>query len=142
MRTVPMVEWGKDHWSLLAYVETCCVDTKGVLDHDRMRTNVLRHPGLVGPRVAMIFNALVGSGTKPYRYPTRLRNGTEPEHDDWDCFYDLEAAGLIEDDGTGIHPVARMTPSGTQLAAEIRKHKSSGGSLFTFIPGLSEKAGH
>ena len=128
MRIVPMAEWGKDHWSLLAYVETCCVDTKGVMDHDRMRTNVLRHPGLVGPRMSMF----AGLGDRPYKHPTRLRDGTEPGHDDWDCFSDLETAGLIVDDGTGIHPRARMTPAGTRLAAEIRKHKSGGGSFSNF----------
>jgi len=138
MRTVSMAEWGKDHWSLLAHVETCCVDAKGELDHDRMRTNVRRHPGLAGPRV-VISDRL--HENKAYRYPTRLRSGTEPEHDDWDCFYDLVAGGLIVDDGTGIHPLARMTPSGTRLAAEIRKHKSGGGSFFTFIPGSGGEAG-
>jgi hypothetical protein len=131
MRFVPMNEWGRDHFSLLAYVETCCVDGdkgQGMLDHDRMRTNIPRHPGVAGPRVAML-----PKNEGPYKYPTRLRDGkVEDEHDDWDCLYDLEEAKLIEDKGTGIHPVLVMTAAGTQLAEMIRRHKSSGGSFSNF----------
>lgn len=31
-------KFGKDHWSLLLYVETCVVDGDGVIDTRRMRT--------------------------------------------------------------------------------------------------------
>lgn len=131
MRRIPLTEWGKDHFSLLAYVEVRCVDHKGVLDHDHMRTNVQHHPGLVGPRVALATNITI----ETFKYHTRLRNGVEEGHDDWDCFYDLEEAKLIEDKGTGINPIAVMTPAGNKLAAEIRRHKSSGGIFSTFEPG-------
>jgi hypothetical protein len=47
-RHVPIEEWGKDHWSLLGYIECRCVDHQGVPDHSHMRTNAGRHPGLVG----------------------------------------------------------------------------------------------
>jgi len=78
MRFVPMNEWSKDHFSLLAYVETCCVDGQGILDHDRMRTNIPRHPGMAGPRIAML-----PRGEGPYKYPTRLRDGkVEADHDE------------------------------------------------------------
>ena len=130
MRFVPMAEWGKDHWSLLAYVETCCVDGDGTLDRDRMRTNHRRHPGLVGPRI-------VSSGLlrdRPFKHPTRLREGVELDHDDWNCFYDLEEARLVLDDGTGIYPHATMSPRGIQLAAELRSHKMGGGTFATFDP--------
>jgi hypothetical protein len=124
VRLVPMTEWGKDHWSLLAYVETCCVDAKGVIDHRRMRCNVERHPGLALSQ---------HKPSAPYHYPTKLRDGVEPEHDDWDCFYDLEAAGLIEDVGTGINPVAKMTTTGLGLVAALRAHKANGGQFSDFM---------
>ena len=28
-RQIPMNEWGKGHWSMLSYVETCVVDHHG-----------------------------------------------------------------------------------------------------------------
>jgi len=67
MRFVPMNEWSKDHFSLLAYVETCCVDGQGILDHDRMRTNIPRHPGMAGPRIARL-----PRGKGSYKYPGRF----------------------------------------------------------------------
>lgn len=133
MRFVPMNEWGRDHFSLLAYVETCCVDGnkgQGVLDHDHMRTNIPRHPGMAGPRIVM---ASREEDFNPYKYSTRLRNGVEPEGDDWDCLYDLEEAKLIENRGTGIHPVLVMTEAGTRLAMMIRRHKLMGGSFSDFV---------
>jgi len=129
MRFVPMNEWGKDHFSLLAYVETCCVDGQGILDHDRMRTNIPRHPGMAGPRIARL-----PRGKGSYKYPTRLRDGKiEKGHDDWDCLYDLEEAKLIVAQGTGVHPVLAMTEAGTRLVEMIRRHKSAGGSFSNFV---------
>lgn len=114
-----MAEWGRDHWSMLAYVETCCVDWKGVIDPVRVRCNPRRHPGLARPQHKQTAG--------PYDHPTRIRDAkAEPEHDDWDCFYDFEAEGLIEDVGTGIHPVAKLTPLGLRITAELRAHKASG----------------
>ena len=125
VRTVPIGEWGKDHWSMLGYIESCCVDSRGVLDLRRVRCNPRRHPHL----------ALAQHVTKPgsYPYPTRLADGAEePEHDDWHCFYDIEAAGLLRDIGTGIRPVAKLTMLGEAIAAQLRRHKASGGSFKSF----------
>ena len=36
--SITVDEFGKDHWSLFAYIETRCVDHKGVLDLAHMRT--------------------------------------------------------------------------------------------------------
>lgn len=132
MRLVPVGEWGRDHWSVLAYVETRCVDFKGVLDKDHMRTNALRHPGLVGPKISM--SAL--AKRESFQYPTRLRGDgkLQVDHDNWDCLYDLEEAGLIIDAGTGINPRAVMTPKGAKLAGELRAWKAAGGSFSTFEP--------
>lgn len=128
IRTVPMALWGKDHWATLAYVETLCVDHQGVLDPRRMRCNPRRHPHF---NVNPSFGPDRADGS--YKYPTMLKGGgIEPEHDDWDCFYDLETTGLIEDVGTGIHPVARLTVAGHKMAANLRMWKASGGSFATF----------
>ncbi len=129
-RTVPIEEWGKDHWSTFAYVETRCVDYRGNLDKDHMRTNPQRHPAMVGPRVAMLEKA---SPSSTFEYPTRIKSGTEPEHDDWDCFYDIERAGLVEDKGTGLFPVAVLTTRGKEIAAKLRAHKANGGSFASFV---------
>lgn len=129
VRTIPMAEFGKDHWSVLAYVETRCVDHSGVVDLIRMRCNSRRHPGLNARRSEVLDQNDDGT----YKYPSILAGGkTEPEHDDWDCFYDLEAAGLIEDIGSGINPVARMRDAGRKMVALIRTWKASGGSFATF----------
>lgn len=129
-RTVPMAEWGKDHWSMLGYVECVCVDLKGVVDRARVRCNPKRHPGLALSQHSQ-------KPDEPYKYASRLTNGTEPEHDDWDCFYDLEAEGLIRDVGTGIAPRAVMTPRGSAIAHQLREHKAKGGMFATFKPDLT-----
>jgi hypothetical protein len=117
---VPVAVWGKDHWSMLAYIECRCVDHRGVPARARMRTDARRHPGLV----VRVF-------TK--QYPTRLAGGVElADHDDWDCADDIEAAGFIEIKGTGIHPVWKMTAEGNRVAGLLRAHKTNGGNFAEF----------
>lgn len=121
--TVSIEQFGKDHWSTLAYIETCCVDRKGIVSLERMRCDPDRHPGL----------AHAHSGGK--KYPTILKGGVELlDHDDWDCVDDLIAAGYLEWEGTGMHPVFKMTPDGRGMIARIRKHKEDGGSFGNFTP--------
>ena len=55
-----------------------------------------------------------------------------PNHDDLDCFDDLENAGLIENLGTGLNPAAKLTKKGFAIASELRKHKADGGSFSNF----------
>jgi hypothetical protein len=137
MRFVPMSDFGKDHWSLLAYLETRCVDFKGTIDHEHLRCNTKTHPGLVGFRCASLPPPFHNDGS--YKYPSMLKPGVPvvPEHDDWDCFYDLEEAKLIDDKGTGIEPVAVMTELGRRVAGEIRKWLAARHSYSTFVPGAS-----
>ena len=116
--TVEVARFGKDHWSALAYVECCAVDNKGMLDNRRMRCDADRHPGLINP--------MLDSVQVHNKYPTFLAGGEElPDHDDWDCLDDLEAAGFIEQRGTGIHPVIVMTDLGREVVTAIRKHKAT-----------------
>jgi len=127
MNNVTIKDFGKDHWSLLAYVETRCVDYMGVLDKRHLR----------------IKNQAVGNGT-PFGVPdwnpewgTRLSgffkdDGSKdvsrilPEHDDLDCLEDLEEAGYIINLGTGFTPAYKMTKLGNEVAALLRNHKQEG----------------
>jgi len=126
--SVPIEQFGKDHWGTFAYIECLCVDGKGEPDHRRMRTDIDRHPGLTN------WHPMVTPDLSK-KYPTRLKGMVElPDHDDWDCAEDLEAAGLVENIGTGINPKYKMTEKGFTIAALLRKHKASGGWFSNFAP--------
>ncbi len=121
--TIPTEKFGKDHWSTFAYLETLAVDNKGRPDNHRMRCDLDRHPAMD--------HAYSGIGGQ--KYPTILAGGDElPDHDDWDCIDDLEAAGFVEQGGTGIHPVFKLTETGYRVAAALRKHKAEGGNFASF----------
>ncbi len=123
---VPMSKFGKDHWSTFGYIECRIVDHGGIPDRNHMRCDPERHPGLAGSRANY-------SGERK-KYPTRLAGDNEflPDHDDWDCAYDLEAVGLLEDLGTGVNPVFQLTELGHTVAAALRKHKAEGKMFATF----------
>lgn len=141
--SIKMAEWGKDHWTLLAYVETCAVDHDGYLDARRLRAN-----GAVYP------TRLSGFALDP----TRIVEG----HSDYDCLADLAAAGLVRPaEGTkaaGRVPFReleararrfqtasarnatlrwRMTEAGQAAAAALRVHKASGSGSSNFRYPLS-----
>lgn len=124
-RMIPIEQFGKDHWTTFAYIETRCVDYKGTIDFERMRCDVDRHPQ---------FN---NRGEASGSFPTRLKGGVEvPNHDDWDCVEDLIAHGLLEWQGTGVHPVFVLTKLGTAAADALRAFKRDGGRFtnFSFVP--------
>jgi len=124
----PMEKWGKDHWSLFAYVETVCVDRKPI-DRERVRCNPLTHVLLQGYRTRMLRSPIVDGR---YQYPTRLKDGeTIAGHDDWDVLDDLEEAGLVEIYSL-VNGFVRMTTKGSRVAALLRQHKSNGGSFASF----------
>lgn len=134
MNSIPLAKFGRDHWSILAYIETRCVDYKGIPDHNHFRCNAKRHPGLPG-----IQHNLATLPTWKTEYSTRLKGHTQAQpvqvrgHDDWDCAEDLAAAGLIEIHGSGINPWYKLTPAGKTHAAQIRSHKSNGGAFSTYL---------
>lgn len=123
--------FGKDHWSLLGYIETLTVDAPHgrhgkfvAFDHERMRCDVDRHPGLRGYRIPV---------TPGKKYPTRLAEMIElHDHDDWDCLADLEAAGIVQTGGTGILPTVKLTELGQQVSAKLREHKGNEGNFSEF----------
>lgn len=122
-KPVPMKDWGKDHWSTFAYIETRVVDHSGVVHNAHLRCSPQRHPG----------HAHAGSrGRTP---PTRLADGKEKRyHDDWDCIEDMVEAGLVVWGGTGLHPVFSLTALGWAMASALRQHKGSGGAYCFFAP--------
>lgn len=122
--------WGKDHWSLLAYVETCCVDNQGVLNLERMRINPFKRP--FGTRGS----AMIKETEKTYPYGSRMKDDVVPdrEHDDLDVLDDLEAAGLLRNVGTMVNPRVVLTERGLAFSSKIREHKIKGGNYGTFSP--------
>lgn len=134
MKTVKPGDFGKDHWSLLGYLETLCVDSinqgVGSIDKRRVRCNPKRHP-------LHAVNANFGVGGWKPEYGTRLSgfwtdgDKTDPKrqiksHDDYDCLNDLEAAGFVEviSEANGY---VRMTKLGQTVAGDLRRHKAAGG---------------
>lgn len=138
---VPVEQFGKDHWSLLAYVETCCVDSStapvGTIDKRRLRCNENTHP-----LHAVNFEATSGRVKWQPSYGSRLRGYFEADeehrenlrlndHDDWDALNDLEDAGFLEviSEANGF---VKMTTMGNMVVARIREHKSGGGNFANF----------
>lgn len=119
---IPMKKWGVDHWSTLAYIETRIVDRQGIPGIAQMRCNEKLHPQFVHCDV---------SGKE---YPTRLSDGSNhPEpHDDWSCLDDAEAAGIINNIGSGLNRIYRLTTFGMTVCNELRNHKASGGKFSNF----------
>jgi hypothetical protein len=138
---VPVERFGKDHWSTFAYLETRAVDAGGVIDNRKMRCHLRLHRTFA----ANPPNASVGSPIDGSAYPTRLKDGELPNHDDWSCLEDMAAAGLLVAEFRTAHhgwPVGggeariRLTPAGLEMAAKLRAHKAAGGTFAAFEPGL------
>jgi hypothetical protein len=143
MGNVRVEDFGRDHWSLFAYLETRCVDYKGTVNGAHLRHNPAKRPAVVGSDTRGL-SALVAGGHrwKP-EYGTRLRGfwkdggGTDPsrqieDHDDIDCLEDLEEAGLVKNEGSGLNPLIRMTKEGSRVAGLLREHKANGGNFAEF----------
>jgi hypothetical protein len=147
-RKVTIEEFGKDHWSLLAYVETCVVDKKGghsvpmvgEIDRDKIRCNGDRRSHLFGPRVAMAackWKGEWGSRLKGYfeKNEDRLRL---PTHDDWDCMEDMEREGLLEIMSV-VNGFIIITSKGLEICKHLREHKARGGNFagFNYKPEMA-----
>lgn len=98
-RFIGIEHFGKDHWSLLAYVECRCVDNDGIIDHQHLRINPDRHLPINRPRNPNNWKPGYGTRLRGYFVTTLFGVGiTNPVHqvkwhDDWDCLEDLEGAG-------------------------------------------------
>lgn len=119
--SIPMERFGKDHWSLLAYIETCCVEGEngiGSINFYRMRCNIEQHPSLVGSYPT----------TRSWKreYGTVLRDGSIIDwHDDIHCLDDLERAGLIEIVSLA-NGLVKLTERGNKICSLLRTHKANG----------------
>ena len=143
VNTVPIQDFGKDHFSLLAYVEALCVESikKGVgeIDYRRMRVNENTHGPLA--RNLGVWRPEHGSRLKGYWNekhnvcPSRRLD----QHDDIDCLDDLGDAGLVEIISL-INGFVRLTDKGREIAARLRAHKSRGGVFATFGVEAGETA--
>lgn len=117
-------DFGKDHWSLLAYIETCCVDSNGKFDLRRIRVNPKTHP----QHAVDILSDRKWSSN----YGTILNGGRVlPDHDDIDCLEDLERLGFIYIKSL-VSEVAVLSPMGIIVSNQIRNHKASGGKYSDF----------
>lgn len=106
--------FGKDHKSTLLYIETRCVDHGGLVDKRHLRCNPTRHP------------QFAHDGGWSDEHSTRWAKGVEPimGHDDWDCIDNMVDAGLIEWNGTGVHPRFALTEFGWQAAHLLRRQRA------------------
>lgn len=137
----PLAEFGKDHASVLAYIETRCVNHRGVLKYDHLRGQIQ-----------------VG-GYGPYEYPTRLGGGEfRHHHNDFDVIGDLihhlfvvtpfhdflpfvfqpSASGLDEYVMDGN--MFELTASGSVVAGDIRMLKADGGKFGDYAGWLEYEA--
>lgn len=131
---VPMKDWGKDHWSTFAYIETRIVDRDGTVELNRLQANANRHPLYVG--TTPFGTILDGS-----EYGIRLAGGVElpgPDYDEWDCIDDMKAEGLLRDVGFTMTPQFEMTERGVGIASQLRAFKGRGGQFrdFSYHLGL------
>lgn len=120
---IPMSKWGKDHWSTFLYLETRIVDHRGIPNRRHIQANKNRHPLLV---------SIGGDGSA---FGIRLANGVTlagPDYDEWDCIDDMVEVGLLENEGTGMNPVFRLTELGEKVAGQLRAHKARQLSYNTF----------
>jgi hypothetical protein len=132
---LPIQVWGKDHWSTLAYLETCTVDRRGIVDNNRMRCN---------PRLHREFmSTMPGANTgEPNKYPTRLAVGVQNDHDDWSCLEDMVAAGLVKASFRQVRDVVfgsnqacvELTPDGRKIANQLRQFRAQHGNYNGFKP--------
>ena len=128
---VPMARWGKDHWTTFAYVETCWVDHRGMIDHDKMRCHRKRHPVFYAAKRRCHAFGTDADGSK---YATRLKT-EQPDadgrwsvaellgHDDYNCLDDAIREGLIE------VTMPRPAPGDCFLDAHDRGVRVPGGEL-------------
>ncbi len=118
---IDLSQFGKDHWSTLAYCAAMFYSEKGI-GKQHMRCNPERHPHFAH------------TGGWKDSYSTRLRGGGQAlGHDDWDCLWDLENYGFI---GvlTGRAEIFWLTAKGNRAARELIEHKRAGGNFATFVP--------
>jgi len=137
---VQVKDFGKDHWSLLAYVETTVVDNQkapgvGGIDPNKLRCNANTHSELMGhlQRRMPTWEPKYGTRLRGFWNKDKTTNPTRQisDHDDWDCLENLETCGFIEILSL-VNGFIRLTPEGMSVCQQIREHKANGGMFATF----------
>lgn len=141
MEKVSIERFAKDHWSLLAYVESQCVDSQdsiGRLQRNRMRCNSEKNPQMSAglPWRDTYSSRMQGSLDFNLSNEDEFKKAVESGavilgHDDWDCLDDLDDNGLVEIISLANCAVT-MTKKGMQMAAKLREHKANGGNFAGF----------
>jgi hypothetical protein len=123
-------QFGRDHWTLLAYIESMCVNGAqgvGTLGRTKMRCEPEAH--------SIHKNAMQW---KP-SYSTRLKgyaakhapDNQSMGHDDWHCLDDFEAADYVQV-VSHIMGTVTLKPEGIRVSALLRAHKANGGQFGQF----------
>jgi hypothetical protein len=106
------LQFSKDHWSAILFLETQIVNKSFPIDMRRLRVNEKKR----------FFSNGNPFGWKD-EYSTKLKDGTVVlGHDDIDVIDDLEDAGFIKNNGTQINIYPTLTDSGWNLCAALRRH--------------------
>ncbi|MFF7198311.1 hypothetical protein ACFZAM_31965 [Streptomyces sp. NPDC008079] len=123
---IPLADWGRDHWSLLAVVEDCAVNGHGRLQWERLTLSYRHWPTLYAARGHI---SMDGSYDAKDRFPLRLKrlrgNAREmPGHCEGDALMDLRDHRLITVtmppvDGSGRY---YLRPDGRPLDGEDDPH--------------------
>ena len=120
-----IASFGKDHWSTFAYIETRCVNHRGVPAREHLRCIHGRHP------------LQAHEGGDASECPTRLKGEVLlHNHDDWDCLDDLEREGLLANIGSTVNPQFKLSPIGHEISKQLRAHIANDGPLAAFEPTL------
>jgi hypothetical protein len=115
-------------------LETVIVDHRGIFS-DRlrmsMRTNPETHPAYgywlhEQPRWRPEW------GTRMFYSSVGTTIVRDDLHDDWDCLEDMEAAGLLVNNGSGMNPVLQLTDRGVRVHGLARTHRADGKRLVDF----------
>lgn len=141
MKNYKIKEWGKDHWSLLAYIEYRCVNHKCVLnkDHLRIKNPIVANSGDY-PLPRPTWKPEWGTRLRGYFLPNGEKDLTkmDPDHDDLDCIEDMEREKLVENIGTGFNPACKLTKKGQKFAAALNAHKQEGSSFSQFSDAIEK----
>lgn len=137
---ISMLNWHKDHWSTLAYVETVMVDNAGFqLGTDaHMRSNRRNFRVMAEacprPKRASGANPSLARVMQP-QHTTRLKDGSPTDnHDDWACIQDMAAEGLFTVGPEDVQPavVLHLSERGQGVCNALRAHKAAGGHFAGF----------
>jgi len=125
-------QFGKDHWSLLIYVEYRAINHKGALDMKHLR---IKNPAILNGMIPQQWKP--EWGTRLYGYWNKDGSANQqlklPDHDNYDCLDDLENADLVKSFGTGINPAFLLTKKGAEICSLLVLHKQEGNHYASFV---------